>query len=82
MIGDPPSLAGAVHATVADVLPAVSVPMVGAEGGVSTGAAELGAPGEPPALVDSAQLDDRLLSDAGSTSASDGPPVACGQPAS
>src|SRR6476619_4497598 len=37
-MGEPPVLAGAVHVTVADALPAVAVPMVGAPGAVAAAA--------------------------------------------
>src|SRR5829696_5489175 len=54
--------------------------MVGAPGVLPATAVWLGAPGEPAGRVDSAQLDPRLLSEAGLTSSSERPPLGSGHP--
>ena len=74
----PPLSAGAVQGTVAEALPAVAVPMVGAAGAVTTGP-PVAVPGVPEPL-DRAQLAPSLLSAARSMSSRDWPVVGTGQP--
>ena len=82
MIADPPLLPGAVQRTVADALPAVAVPMVGAPGALPAAAAAGWLPlGDPAGRTDSAQLAPRGCPSAGLVSSRDVPVLASGQPA-